>query len=308
MFSLLDKQFIFIIGAPRSGTTWLHAMIAEHPSVCATEQVELTFFSDYLPPITKRWNLELDNMEQGRWIKGLPYLWNKEKFDSFIDVFFREYYSKLVEKKPTATHVIDKNPAYSFHTSLIHHLLPNAKFINIIRDGRNVTVSMASVSSRVGFGGWDVNKGALDWRVYIENARKAIDFGTDKYLEIRYEDLQSDGTFHLKKIFEFCNLTTNNEIVRKIYERNHYTIKKFSSPNPDLKNTKPMEYEIWRKKLPPMQKYVFHKVAGRLLRELKYADESWWYKNNIQKIFLICLYYFNTANKRLKEALNILFR
>jgi len=36
MSSVLDKQFIFIIGAPKSGTTWLQIMIGAHPQVCTT--------------------------------------------------------------------------------------------------------------------------------------------------------------------------------------------------------------------------------------------------------------------------------
>jgi hypothetical protein len=38
---VLEKQFLFIIGAPRSGTTWLQAMLGAHPSICTTGELKL---------------------------------------------------------------------------------------------------------------------------------------------------------------------------------------------------------------------------------------------------------------------------
>lgn len=43
MDDLSSKQFLFIVGAPRSGTTWLFEMLSEHPSVVSLKK-ELTLF------------------------------------------------------------------------------------------------------------------------------------------------------------------------------------------------------------------------------------------------------------------------
>ena len=50
----LDNQFVFIIGAPRSGTTWLQTMLAAHPSVCTS--VELTLFDKYITSWIEIWD------------------------------------------------------------------------------------------------------------------------------------------------------------------------------------------------------------------------------------------------------------
>jgi len=50
---VLRKEFLFIVGSPRSGTTWLQLMLGSHPSVCAT--AELTLYDKYLAPWLDAW-------------------------------------------------------------------------------------------------------------------------------------------------------------------------------------------------------------------------------------------------------------
>ena len=49
-----DKQFVFIIGAARSGTTWLQSMLEAHPSICSTT-FELKLFDFFTGPWEKSW-------------------------------------------------------------------------------------------------------------------------------------------------------------------------------------------------------------------------------------------------------------
>jgi hypothetical protein len=291
--SLFDKQFIFIIGAPRSGTTWLHAMIAEHLNVAATDQIELTFFDSYLDPILKRWNLELHNIENDKWVKGLPYLWDKEEFYEFIKGFFVKYYIKLIEKKPYVSHVLDKNPAYSKKVHLIHDFLPDAKFIHLIRDGRNVAASMISVSSRVGFGNWDISKAATDWCGYVEDAWEAANLGSEQYLELKYEDLMTNTYDQLNLVFKFCNLPSDKKTIYRIIDKTKFKISHYSSPSPYNREKDIIERDLWQEHLSPIQKYVFNKIAGDLLADLNYAEDKWWYKNTIQKEIILGAYYID---------------
>ncbi|MBK6409422.1 MAG: sulfotransferase [Flavobacteriales bacterium] len=68
MTTISDKQFLFVVGAPRSGTTWLHHMLAEHPDVASMEP-ELTVFS-YLHLWEQRFQREKTRQEQGLWRQG----------------------------------------------------------------------------------------------------------------------------------------------------------------------------------------------------------------------------------------------
>src|SRR5215471_21624711 len=102
---LSGKQLIYIIGSPRSGTTWLQAMIGAHPSVCTT--VELTLFSKYTAPWIASWNEESANIKAGRWHQGIPFLWSEDEFYSFLTEFLDRVYAKVLAGKPEATHILD---------------------------------------------------------------------------------------------------------------------------------------------------------------------------------------------------------
>src|SRR5260370_6078563 len=106
-----EKQFLFILGSPRSGTTWLQVMLAEHPLVCTT--VELTLFTRYTAPLIKAWQTECIPIKEGRWHQGLPFLWSEEEFYHFLRLFLEKVYERVLKKKPQATHILDKHPEYA---------------------------------------------------------------------------------------------------------------------------------------------------------------------------------------------------
>jgi sulfotransferase family protein len=290
----LDKKFIFILGAPRSGTTWLHRIMSEHEQVASTPGVELTFFTNYLPPLVERWQTEQNNLENKGWTKGLPYLWSQNEFNEFINDFFSKVYGKLIEKKENTTHIVDKNPAYSNQVNLIHHCLPDAKFIHIVRDGRDVAVSMISARKRMGFGPDNIFDASRFWKKSIINSQKAKNLGKDNYLEIKYEELLKNEFEYLKQIFFFCGLKTDDDFLKTIINKYNYRSNPVSSPNPEAKKIRGQKKVVWKDKLRPIEKYIFYKISGRLLHQLNYSadNERWWYENTFQRFILTIAYPF----------------
>src|SRR5947208_10995760 len=47
------NPFVFIVGAQRSGTTWLQRLLASHPAIAGGQESHL--FSGYLAPLWQRW-------------------------------------------------------------------------------------------------------------------------------------------------------------------------------------------------------------------------------------------------------------
>ena len=119
-------------------------MIGAHPLVCTT--VELTLFSKYTGPWIRAWELEADNTVRSRWNQGLPFLWSEDEFYDFLREFVGQVYERVLATNPKATHILDKHPGYSRYVVDINAILPNARFIQIIRDGRDVAMSMVSAS------------------------------------------------------------------------------------------------------------------------------------------------------------------
>lgn len=307
---LEEKQFIFIIGAQRSGTSWLQTMLSDHPQVASTKVdkkvAELTIFNHYIAPLIRSWEIESAPMKQGRWNRGLPCLWSEQEFYSFLRYFLEQAYCRVRQNNDT-THILDKDPFYSQHVCLIDKLIPHSKFIHLIRDGRNVAVSLLSAKERTGIGTSVIGNASREWREHISMSRKAKDLGEDRYLEVRYEDLLSSTENVLNAIFDFCRLDTTKSTVKTIAQDNHFQQKRIGSPNPNISGPERMKNTIFQSRLSPYQRFVVERVAGELLRELEYADgPSWWYENKREKIMCLLYHYLFQAARRLKGAIQVL--
>ena len=283
---LLDKQFIFIIGAPRSGTTWLQAMLGSHPLVCTS--VELTVFACYTRPWIQIWKAETANIAQGRWHAGLPFVLNDDEFYAILKLLLERVYEKVIATKPQATHILDKHPGYSFDVEDIHALLPHARFIHLIRDGRDVAVSMVAAHQNIGFGTGTIADSATEWKAHLCNARKASRYH-GQYLEIRYEDLLNNGSDYLSRVFAFCELPISKEELALLWENHQFAeMKKASKMAIDPVKAPTEHYRKgiigdWRQSLTSEEMYCFEKIAGDLLRELGYAESEWWIHSAYQK-------------------------
>ncbi len=283
------KQFVFIIGAPRSGTTWLQAMLAAHPSICSTVD-ELKLFDFFTVPLEENWrNLLSLQKETRRGRNGLAALWTDNEFYDFLKEFTGRVYTQVLATKPDATVLLDKTPGYSHHVEHIERLIPDAKFIHILRDGRDVAVSLMAAAQ--GWGrSWapkEVEASAVTWKSFVIACQKARQYG-ERYCEIRYEKLLADGIPELRRVFEFMKVTVDDETLTAIYNEHTFENMKqsgtgannFALPANFFRNGKAGD---WRRSLGPEQRYIFHQAAGDILCALGYGDPDWWFERPHQR-------------------------
>lgn len=113
-------------------------------------------------------------------------------------------------KKPSVKYFVDSTPLNIQNADRISRLLPESLFINMVRDGRDVALSVAKER-------WGPNspEEALDWwKARIESSAQALSkISKEKYLTLRLEDLierEREETF--RKIHLFLDLQENKEI------------------------------------------------------------------------------------------------
>ncbi|MBL7956932.1 MAG: sulfotransferase [Flavobacteriales bacterium] len=271
----LERRFIFVIGSPRSGTSWLHRMIAAHSSVASIEG-ELTVFSRYVAPLVKGYESERGHLERNEWHQGLPLLFTPAEFDESVRNLIGHVYDRLMGRRPEATHLLDKHPGYSHHLDLIERFVPRARFVHIVRDGREVAVSMISAKRRLGFGAGEVEGAAREWHACTTKARAFGERIGARYLEVRYEDLQRDTSGMLASVFKHCELACEAQEVDRIAEEFHISRTQVSRGDTSLNDLRHVPDAIWRVNLTTRQRYVFDRVAGDLLCDLGYARRGWW--------------------------------
>jgi hypothetical protein len=95
----------------------------------------------------------------------------------------------------------DKTPGYVQEMRRIQRVLPEARFVHIIRDGRDVSLSHL----RMNWGPETYEQSARLWRNRIRKARKMAP-DVNHYMEIHFEDLVGDTEGVLRKVCDFIEL------------------------------------------------------------------------------------------------------
>ena len=173
----------------------------------------------------------------------------------------------------------------------INKVLPQARFIHVIRDGRDVAVSMMSARREIGYGTSTVQDSALAWKQHVRSAQTAMQY-PERYMEVRYEELHSDATTTIESVFNFCGISVSTEEAAGIAEAHQFEKMKVRRQHADERvKTHAAFYRKgivgdWRKTLNPLQRYLFDQVAGDLLNELGYAEQRWWAGSGREKLTL----------------------
>ena len=188
--ALADVPAVYVIGAPRSGTTWVQLMLGSHPEVATP--VELSFFSDFAAPWYGAWDRACaggaGQIKPAHW--GLPAALTEEEFEQALKDVVERVYRSLLAAKPGARTVVEKDPQYCMCVDAIVRTVPRARFIHVLRDGRDVVCSTVRVSESWGsvWAPGRVAGAAGLWRLFTQSALRARS-APGGYMEIRYEDL-----------------------------------------------------------------------------------------------------------------------
>ena len=287
-----DKQLVIIMGAPRSGTTWLQAMLDAHPDVVTMSEL---WVLDYTATWLRQWQVQADKPNA----IGLPLLWSHDDLLAEMRAFAQETYTRLLGHHPDARVILDKTPRYVRSVHQIHALFPDVRFIHIIRDGRDVVASTLAASQSWG-SNWattDARRAAANWAYDVQAGREAARY-TGQYTEVRYEALLAHDIDTLMRAFNIAGLSLSTDELRAIYDA--HTLDKMRQqktrqPNADQDQTAGImrvprtfyrkgQAQSWRTDLTSAQKYQVYQAAQALLVALDYAsDDEWWTENAVDR-------------------------
>ena len=216
MQNQLNKSAIFLLGVPRSGTTLLRMMIDSHPEImCGPEAPWIAGWGAGKQPNLKELALFLANNKWGA-VKGLTGVEQESIYDliaSLIDGIM----SKSAQAQ-AKRYWADKTPTNIIAVPFLYSLFPNAKFVHIFRDGRDVALSTRAAHWKtINFEGQRVKNNygnALKrWCTWIEQ------FHTDTkklgltYISVRYENLVCSPKEEMQKILDFLEIPWNDLVL-----------------------------------------------------------------------------------------------
>ena len=250
-----SKSPIIIVGAGRTGTTVFHRMLCEHPhlawlpgriSARFPERVELSRLVmkglDY-PVVGELLQRRIKPGESYPFWEhhcrgfSAPYrdLVAADVTDRTKKHVPRTMARILTEKRNRLLLKITGWPRIGF----LSEVFEEARFIHVMRDGRAVANSMLNVYFWQGWRGpqnwgwgelspaqkdeWNehdqsfVALAAIQWKILMDAMEKAKStVSTERFMEIKYEDLCSDPVHQFQKVTHFCGLEWTSSFERQI--------------------------------------------------------------------------------------------
>jgi hypothetical protein len=122
------KTLVFLVGAPRSGTTWLQLLLSRSPSVVTAQETHL--FDGFLRSMVDQWDLHRRTGDH----VGVNEVLTDEEFHDLLRVVSGFVFARIARSKPSAIVLLEKTPNHVNCCREILDLWPDAHFIHIIRD------------------------------------------------------------------------------------------------------------------------------------------------------------------------------
>lgn len=248
-----DLDAVFVVGAPRSGTTLLQRMLAVHPSFFSI-QGETGIFS---------WQ-SVFRRESNPF--GLDVTTHSDILEGSKDIV--DYFSRSVRflsGKAHGARFVEKTPQHVLWLPFILKYFPNAQVIHIVRDGRDCFCSarnhpnIPQRSSASSFASY--------WKRCVRAAMQHE--SPNRLITISYEDLVSETESTLQSL-----MSTLGESFVQIQTEPNYLSQDLRSRRPEFNRllSVPDGSTIgrWKDEMSSREISSFHRIAGQMLSHYGY--------------------------------------
>lgn len=268
-----NNEILFVLGSARSGTTYLNNFLARWFDYGMGP--EGTFVAHFHRRLSHYGNLS-NSQNLARLVNDisrcqmLEIMRKKYHPSKRIDVTPEMIHGRLLE--PTYAGVVravfqcvadlqgksrvgNKNPGFWTHLELLEDLFPqDAKYIAIVRDGRDVFLSLQGVP----WGSHSVYIAAKRWRQALVAIERSLErCGSERFLVLRYENLLRSPTESIGKIEDMLGVTLVPEARLAALEE--------ADNNPKKTN-----FHKWPDRMSENERRVFEAVAGDMLAKYGY--------------------------------------
>lgn len=221
-------QQVFILGNPRSGTSLLRLILNNHANIVVPPEsgFMLWWYKKY-----SNWTIkDIDNKElieqficdimSSRKIETWNLDYNllydsiiRTKPHNYLALSQRVYLAYAAQRGKNPNIVGDKNNYYIHHLQELHQLAPNAKYLHIIRDGRDVACSYKSIKKLNSDSPYkpilpeDIETIANEWLINNSNILRLLRIvDPSNFFSVRYEDLILATESQVKSICSFFQI------------------------------------------------------------------------------------------------------
>jgi Sulfotransferase family len=287
----------FIVGCPRSGTTWIRSLLAPHPAVVTGDESHL-FRVLYRPlangavqaaerrqRVLARFDARVrDSAALGH--TG-PHVWvDRDTLERLLDdasaagltgdaaakfvlgAVVDSYFER--KRGPHSRVLVEKTPGHLAFADRILDFWPEARIIEVIRDGRDVCVSLEYKSKERS---WRMSERDQQIRMWVDAIRQGADFrcsplARGRWLVVRYEDLNADMPAQIARLYAFAGIDADDDMIARVAEATSFeNAKQASAPH----HIRAGAVGAWRDHFTNADRRLFAELAGDVLEELHYV-------------------------------------
>jgi len=318
----------FVVGWPKSGTTWVRRMLDQHPEVLCRgegkffgrddrnetfEKVPVNAKGQMLRP-GSLYNILAESEDLRAWLERT--WWTREgDAEEQAALLVREAVFRFLGRKLSESGkkiAGDKTPFAGDGTVReIGEILPEAKVIHVVRDGRDVAVSHTHhrwnrvrpveeggrltpeerdkrdryredperfvAAGESIFSEEYIAGAARSWRFQVGGAHHdGPSLLGDNYAEVRYEDLLTRPEQEMRRLFRLLGARDDEEIIHRCVEKHSFeSITQRSAGEEDSSSffRKGVAGD-WRGVFTERDRKIYHKMAGGLLSEMGYGRDG----------------------------------
>lgn len=250
------EEPVFVLGAPRSGTSMMAHALGQHPELWTGEE------SDFLTPLLRHARRA---WEHGRtrgdlhWLAARGVSW--EEFAVWLGMGMNAMYTTRSEGRRW----VEQTPQYTLVLPMLADTFPGARFVCMLRDGRSVVHSLAHFVRPV-----EHEEAA---RLWARHVRAGLEFASSPRGErlhlARYADVVTDTDAQLARILDFLDLEPHDAPAAFISQREPINS---SFAGESARDKARPRWSDWTRD----QRESFHAVAGELLIELGFERDASW--------------------------------
>ena len=270
--TVFEKRVTFIVGATRWGTAWVQQCLDAHPDVCAKGEGH---FADILFPraaeLIDEYNSQCDKIGNRLQVAGLPGNAAGFSYDD-VDHLLRTAVALMFQRWLAAGDemcIVEKTPEHVVSMDILARIVPDARFIHVVRDGRDEAVAA-----------WEFNLGlskgefprtyptfadfaevfAGNWNRSIDAARRFARIHGPRVLDISAEDITNEPGREAERLFRFLGIDADADMIRACADT--------------AWDIAPLDLEAgsWRQAFDDAADRAFIRQAGELLKLLGYRQ------------------------------------
>ncbi|MDJ1183635.1 sulfotransferase family protein [Roseofilum casamattae] len=227
---------IFLVGCPRSGTTFLQSLIAAHPQIISFPE---TKFFHYLTP-HNTWKAKLGLVARSKTQENLISFFQTIERPDLISTMpklplkstYINYFIHLLQsftRENGKDRFLEKTPEHLYHIPLIEQYVPGGQFIHLFRNGTDVVASLYEVTHRYPkrwCGAWDIDTCIDRWLDMVRLSQTYLH--RPNHCAVRYEKLLQDTQGCLQRICQFLNLEYTKTIIENYHQSSQFLINQTS--------------------------------------------------------------------------------